>query len=220
MLRAAIFDVDGTLIDSNDLHAQAWSEVFRRFGVDLTHDRIRAQIGKGADNLMPALLPADVLDRSGKEIEAERKQLFLEQYLQQVRPFSGVRELFEGLRSRGAKIVLASSAAREELESHKERLGIGNLIDGETSADDVEHSKPCPDIFAAALGKLEGVAAQEVVAVGDTPYDMEAARGAGLRAVAVRSGGFADAALLDAGAVALFDGPWALPHRLDRWLPD
>lgn len=220
MLRAAIFDMDGTLIDSNDLHAEAWNEIFRRFGVELPHERIRAQIGKGGDNLLPALLPPDLLARHGEEMEEARKQLFRDDYLPRVKPFPGVRELFEGLRASGARIVLASSAAAEELDSHKQLLGIAALIDGETSADDVEHSKPCPDIFAAALEKLADVNPDEAVVVGDTPYDMQAAARVGLRAVGVRSGGFPSEQLLESGAAALFDGPWTLPHRLRDWLPD
>jgi beta-phosphoglucomutase-like phosphatase (HAD superfamily) len=169
MLRAAIFDIDGTLIDSNDLHAEAWREIFRRFGLDLPHDRIRAQIGKGGDNLMPALLPPELVEQHGKEMEQQRKALFKRDYLPSVRPFPGVKPLFEGLRGSGASIVLATSATEEELESHKQSLGIADLIDGATSADDVEHSKPCPDIFQAALAKLPGVAPYEAVVVGDTP---------------------------------------------------
>jgi HAD superfamily hydrolase (TIGR01509 family) len=218
MLKAALFDIDGTLIDSNDLHAEAWGETFRRYGVDLPHDRIRGQIGKGGDNLMPALLPADLLEAQGEEIEKERKQLFKRDYLPRVKPFPGVPELFAALKENGALIALATSAAEEELEHHKQLLGIAELIDGATSADDVEHSKPCPDIFRAALDKLPGVAPSEAVVVGDTPYDMEAAGKVGIAAVGMLCGGFAPDLLRATGARALFDCPSALPHRLDEWL--
>lgn len=218
MLRAAIFDIDGTLIDSNDLHAEAWGEVFRRFGVNLPHHLIRAQIGKGRDNLMPALLPPDLIDRHGEELEEQRKTLFKHDYLPRARPFPGVQDLFKSLKSSGARIVLATSAAEEELESHKRTLGIADLIDGATSADDVEHSKPCPDIFQAALAKLPGIAPHEAVVVGDTPYDMKAAVTAGIQRVAVLSGGFDPDLLRAAGAQELFAGPWALPPRVDLWL--
>jgi HAD superfamily hydrolase (TIGR01549 family) len=219
MLKAAIFDIDGTLIDSNDLHAQAWDEVFRRFGVELPYDRIRGQIGKGGDNLLPALLPPEVLEAHGEEIEEQRKELFKADYLPRVKPFPGVPELFRALKESGARILLATSAAAEELESHTQLLGIADLIDGATSADDVEHSKPCPDIFRAALDKLPGIAADEAVVVGDTPYDMQAATKLRIPALGVRSGGFDDRLLLEAGATRLFDGPWALPPRLSSWLP-
>lgn len=218
MLRAAIFDIDGTLVDSNDLHAEAWGEVFRRFGVDLPHDRIRAQIGKGGDNLMPALLPPELVEQHGAEMEKQRKALFSHDYLPRVRPFPGVKALFEGLKAWGASIVLATSATNQELESHKRMLGIADLIDGATSADDVAQSKPCPDIFQAALAQLPGIAPDEAVVAGDTPYDMEAAQRAGIVAIAVRCGGFSDADLLAAGARNLLDGPWSLPRRLGDWL--
>lgn len=219
MTRAAIFDIDGTLVDSNDLHTAAWRETFLRFGVDLPYDRIRGQIGKGGDNLIPALLPDDLVERHGAEIERARKALFKSDYLSRVKPFPGVRTLFEGLKTGGAKIVLASSAGEEEVDFHRELLDIGNLLDGTTSADDVEHSKPCPDIFAAALDALPGIAAADAVMVGDTPYDMEAAGKLGIAAAGVLCGGFPAEVLNEAGAVRLFDGPWALPHRVDEWLP-
>jgi len=218
MYRAAIFDIDGTLVDSNNLHAEAWGEIFRRFGVDLPHDRIRAQIGKGGDNLLPALLPPELVERCGEEMEEARKALFKRDYMPRVRAFPGVKQLFEGLKASGAHIVLATSAAEEELESHKRTLDIADLIDGATSADDVERSKPCPDIFQAALVKLPGVSPNEAVVVGDTPYDMQAAGRAGVQKVGVRCGGFPEADLLSAGAAGLFDGPWSLPSSLGDWL--
>ena len=216
MLKAAIFDIDGTLIDSNDFHAEAWGEVFRRHGAEVEHAAIRAQIGKGGDNLMPALLPAELVERDGSAMEEERGLLFRDAYEPRVRPFPGVRALFQRLKEEGAVIVLASSATREEVEHHKTLLGISELIDGATSADDVEHSKPDPDIFAAAV-RQAGCAPEEAVIVGDTEWDMLAAARLGAPAVGVRCGGVDGAVLLAAGARALFDGPWALPARLDRW---
>jgi HAD superfamily hydrolase (TIGR01509 family) len=216
MIQAAIFDIDGTLIDSNDLHAEAWRQTFLRFGVDLPHAAIRAQVGKGGDNLMPALLPSELLAAHGEEIEEQRGALFKREYLPRVRPFPGVRALFEQLRQRGTRIVLASSAKEEEVAHHTRLLDIGDLLDAAVSADDAEHSKPCPDIFAAALDLLGDNAA---VVVGDTPYDMIAARRIDMPAVGVRSGGFDDVVLRDAGAAALFDGPWALPRAVTDWLP-
>ncbi|NNM75998.1 HAD family hydrolase [Sphingomonas sp. ID1715] len=218
MLKAALFDIDGTLIDSNDLHAQAWDDAFRRYGIELPYDRIRDQIGKGADNLLPALLSPDILETHGKELEQESKAVFKRDYLSRVKPFPGVRGLFEGLKASGALIALATSGAEDELEHHKQLLGIGDLLDAATSADDAQHSKPYPDIFQAALGKLPGIEAAQAVVVGDTPYDMEGARKAGMASVALRCGGFAAEWLAESGAAALFDGPWALPHRLDAWL--
>lgn len=216
MLKAAIFDIDGTLIDSNGFHAAAWGEVFRRHGAEVTHAAIRAQIGKGGDNLMPALLPPELVAREGKAIEEERGLLFRETYEPRVEPFPGVRELFERLKAAGVTIVLASSGSAEEVDKHKQLLGVADLIDGATSADDVEHSKPDPDIFAAAV-RQAGCAPEEAVIVGDTEWDMIAAGRLGAPAVGVRCGGVDGAMLLAAGARALFDGPWALPSRLDDW---
>jgi HAD superfamily hydrolase (TIGR01549 family) len=206
MIGAILFDVDGTLIDSNQLHVEAWREAFLHFGIDIDLDRIHAQIGKGGDNLIPALLPADIVERCQKDIETFRSELFLRDYLHRTRAFPDVRPLFERLAADGIRIVLASSAKQAEIDHHVETLGCADLIDAVTSRDDVEHSKPCPDIFAAALAKVAPLGASDVLVVGDTPYDVEAARRIGIASVALRSGGFSEAALLDAGAVLLFDG--------------
>lgn len=218
MLRAAIFDVDGTLVNSNDLHAEAWAEIFRRFGVDLPHAVIRNQIGKGGDNLLPALLPPKLLEAHGAEMEEQRGELFKRAYLPRVRPFPGVRELFRSLQDQGVRTVLASSASGLEVEQYQDLLGIGDLLDGTTSKDDVAHSKPCPDIFEAALAKLPDIAPGEAVAVGDSPYDMEAAAKLGIAGIGLLCGGFDPGLLRWAGAAALFEGPWALPDRAAAWL--
>jgi membrane protein len=212
-LRAVLFDVDGTLVDSNDLHAAAWDEAFRHFGFDVGVDRIRGQIGKGGDNLIPALLPSLSDDRR-EELEGFRSTLFQRDYLHRVEPFSQVCALFERIRSADLTIVLASSAPEKELEHHLDKLGCGDLVSGTTSADDVENSKPDPDIFAVALRTAKTEAAGAIV-VGDTPYDVTAAKKAGLRTIALRCGGFDEGALREAGAVALFDDPADLLARYD-----
>ncbi|GAO38038.1 putative hydrolase [Sphingomonas changbaiensis NBRC 104936] len=219
MPKAALFDVDGTLVDSNDLHAEAWGEIFRRFGVDIPHAVIRQQIGKGGDNLMPALLPPRLIAAHGPEIEAQRRSLYRDRYLPRVRPFPGVRALFEALRRDDIRIMLASSAAEQQVRQHCAMLDIADLIEGTVSGDDVAHSKPCPDLFAAALNRLGGIDPQDVVVIGDSPYDMEAASKLGIPAMGLLCGGF-DAGLLRwSGAAALFEGPWTLPARIDDWLP-
>jgi membrane protein len=210
-LKAVLFDVDGTLVDSNDLHAAAWDEAFRHFGFDLGVDRIRGQIGKGGDNLIPALLP-DLSDRQRKEMESFRGTLFQRDYLHRVVPFPQVCALFDRIRSHGLKIVLASSAPEKELEHHLESFGCRELVSGTTSADDVKNSKPDPDIFAVAL-RTAGVEAAEAIVVGDTPFDVTAAKKAGLRTIAVRCGGFDEDALREAGAVAMFHDPADLLAR-------
>jgi len=207
MIGAILFDIDGTLIDSNDLHAAAWREAFLHFGADIAFDAVRRQIGKGADNLMPALLPKELAERRGKEIEDYRSSLFKRDYLARAKPFDGVRPLFERLRREGKRIVLASSAEGEEVEHHLDLLGVQDLVAATTSADDAEHSKPDPDIFAAALTKVKPLGPEQVLVVGDSPYDMLAAGKLGIRSIGVRCGGFADSVLTDAGAAELFDGP-------------
>jgi HAD superfamily hydrolase (TIGR01509 family) len=207
MIGAVLFDVDGTLIDSNDLHAAAWRETFLHFGFDLPLDEIRKQIGKGGDNLIPTMLPKDVAEQRQDEIDHYRSDLFKRDYLPRVVPFPCVRELFERLTADGKKIVLASSAKGAEVEFHMGVIGARDLIAATTSADDVEHSKPCPDIFAAALEKVKPLGPDEVVVVGDSPFDVLAAKKLGIRVIGVRSGGFPAEVLREAGADELYDGP-------------
>lgn len=218
MIKAILFDVDGTLIDSNDLHAAAWREAFLHFGVDLPLDTIRSQIGKGGDNLIPALLPPDLVQAQQEEIETYRSDLFKRDYLPRVVPFPGVRDLFERIVSDGKRIVLATSAKAEELHFHLGLIGASDLVTATTSADDVASSKPDPDIFAAALAKVSPATADEVLVVGDTPYDVDAAAKAGLRTIAVRSGGFPDEVLLAAGAAELWGSLADLLANYDRSL--
>lgn len=206
-IRAALFDIDGTLIDSNDFHAEAWREAFAHFGQDIPIERIRSQIGKGGDNLMPALAPAEFLAEHGEKLEDFRSDLFAREYIDRIRPFPKVRELFERVRAEGMDIVLASSGTEEEVAHHLKLIGCEDLVSATTSADDAEHSKPAPDIFAAALAKMPGVGAGAAAVIGDSPYDMQAAKALGLATIGFRSGGFPDAALTEAGANVLFDGP-------------
>lgn len=218
MTGAVLFDVDGTLIDSNDLHAAAWQQTFRHFGLSLPYDRIREQIGKGGDNLIPNLLPPDVVARLQEEMEAFRSDLFRSDYLEKAYPFPGASELLRMLHEEGLRIVLATSAKRAELEFHLERLGCPECVTATTTNDDVEHSKPCPDIFVAALGKVAPLAADQVVVVGDTPWDVKAAAKIGARTIAVRCGGFSDEELRESGAAAIYDGPRELIERYPEWL--
>ena len=217
MIGAVLFDVDGTLIDSNDLHAAAWREAFAHFGYDIPLDRVRSQIGKGGDNLIPTLLP-DIDEEKQEEIDSFRSELFKTDYLPRVVPFPGVRELFERLVADGRKIVLASSAKGAEVKYHLGLMGAGDLVTSTTSADDVEHSKPCPDIFSAALEKVAPLGPDEVVVVGDSPFDVRAAKKLGIRVIGFRSGGFPDDVLREAGADALYDGPEDLLRRYESSL--
>jgi HAD superfamily hydrolase (TIGR01549 family) len=180
MAEAVIFDIDGTLLDSVDLHAQAWQEAFRHFGHEIPFDQIRGQIGKGGDQLLPVFLSPEELKEKGKALEEFRGSLFKQKYLPKVRPFPCVRELFEKLKANGQKIALASSAKPDELQKFEQIANIEDLVGVETSSGDAERSKPHPDIFEAALQRLGKVRREEIVVVGDSPHDAEGARKAGL----------------------------------------
>jgi HAD superfamily hydrolase (TIGR01509 family) len=216
MVKAVIFDVDGTLIDSVDCHAAAWREALRHFGHDVPYEKVREQIGKGGDLLMAALLPEDEVRRRGEEIEGYRLELFKREYLPRVGPFPMVRELFERIEADGLRIALASSAKEEELERYKEIAGIEDLLEAETSADDAERSKPHPDIFEAALARLEGIEAADAIAVGDTPYDAQAAGKVGLRTIGLLCGGWPERELRRAGCLAIYRDPADLLRHYDQ----
>jgi HAD superfamily hydrolase (TIGR01509 family) len=213
--RAALFDVDGTLVDTNDLHASAWREAFLRFGLDRPLGEIRWQVGKGGDNLIPSLFP-DLPEARREEIEDFRSDLFRRCYLPSAVPFPGVRALFERLAADGVRIILASSSHAEEVDYYLSLIGCADLVSATTSKDDAESSKPCPDIFEAALAKAAPFGADEAIVVGDTPWDAKAASRLGLRMVGLRCGGFPDDALAGAGACELYDGPEDLLRRHGR----
>jgi HAD superfamily hydrolase (TIGR01509 family) len=216
MPQAAIFDVDGTLVDTNELHVAAWREVFLRYGKDVDKDALRAQMGKGGDQLMPVFWPQDDLAKFGEEMQALRVEIFMRDYLPRSRPFPAVRQLFERIRRDGMRIALASSAKQPELQHHLESLGIADLVEGATSADDAEHSKPAPDIFQAALRRLPGVVASQAVVIGDSPYDAHAARRAGMHCIGVLTGGFSGRELLQAGAIAVYEDIADLARQYDE----
>jgi HAD superfamily hydrolase (TIGR01509 family) len=218
LIRAVIFDVDGTLVNSVDLHAKAWQEAFAHFGHDVGFSDVRSQIGKGGDQLMPSLLSKEEVERRGKEIEDYRSALFKEKYLPQVRGFPAVRQLIERIRDNGQQIALASSAKADELGTYKKIAGIEDLIDEETSADDASKSKPHPDIFEAALGRLGDMDAGEAIVVGDSPYDAQAAGKIGLRTIGALCGGFPETDLRAAGCIAIYRDPADLLMRFDQSL--
>ena len=218
MIKAVIFDVDGTLVDSNDLHVEAWREAFRCYGKEVSYGDVHAQMGKGGDQLMPVFCSEEELDRFGEELERRRVDLFTSDYLPRVRPFPLVRELFERIKADGLRIALASSAKDQELEQHKKSLRVEDLLEADASADDAERSKPHPDIFQAALAGLKGVAPEEAVVVGDTPYDAQAAAKAGMRTIGLLGGGFTEQALREAGAVAVYRDVSDLLERYDESL--
>ena len=199
MTKAVIFDVDGTLVDSVDLHARAWQEAFAHFGRHFDFERVRYQIGKGGDQLMPVFLSEEELEEFGEELEEYRGELFKREYMPRVKAFPAVRALFQRVKDEGLQIALASSAKADELKAYKKLARIEDLVEEETSADDAEKSKPHPDIFVAALERLGDVRPSEAVVVGDTPYDAQAAGKAGVKTVGLLSGGFPEADLRAAG---------------------
>jgi HAD superfamily hydrolase (TIGR01509 family) len=216
MPKAVIFDVDGTLLDTNDLHATAWVEAFRHFGIEVPYEQVRRQMGKGGDQLLPVFVDAAVLEREGDQIEAFRTELFKRDYLPRARAFPDVRALFKRLQAAGQTIVLATSGKREEVERHMRTADIQDLVDAATTADDAEHSKPAPDIFDAALRRIAPLGADDAIVVGDTPYDAQAAAKAGLPTVGLLSGGFSKDDLLAAGCIAIYDDPKALLANYER----
>jgi len=204
---AVVFDIDGTLLDSVDQHARAWVEAFRHFGIESEEAQVRRQIGKGGDQLLPVFVEADRLAREGETIERYRSDLFKRRYLDRVRPFPGVRDLLTRLRDEGLTIALASSGKASEVANYQTILGIEDLVDAVTSSDDADRSKPHPDIFEAALAKLPDLPKAAVIAVGDTPYDAEAAGQAGIGTIGLLCGGFPEADLSAAGCIAIYRDP-------------
>jgi HAD superfamily hydrolase (TIGR01509 family) len=215
-IRGIILDVDGTLLDSNDAHARAWSDVFGAFGFDVPYGRVRPLIGMGGDQILSRLVGLADEKAPGKDIARERQQLFRQHYLQSVRATRGARDLVLALKRRGLSLVIATSSGADEVDALLAQAGVLDLFpagDGaKTNKDDVESSKPAPDVVEAALEKLR-LPASEVLMVGDTRYDVEAAGRAGVRTVALRCGGAADGEL--EGAWAILDDPAALVRRLD-----
>jgi HAD superfamily hydrolase (TIGR01509 family) len=213
MTRAVLFDVDGTLVDSVDAHARAWAAAFAEAGYHIPAARIRPLIGMGADRILPALIPgASDEDEPGRTIAARRAEIFRERELPGVRPTRGAREVLLAVRARGARVVVASSAKKDELDGLLARGDFGPLVDVVSTSDDADSSKPAPDIVEAALAKA-GVPAADAVMVGDTRYDVEAAHRAGVPCVALLCGG-ADPATLS-GAEAIYRDPAELTDSLN-----
>ena len=208
-IKAVMFDIDGTLVDSNDLHVLAWEEAFRGIGAEFSRQVIHDQIGKGTDMLVPTLLPD--LDKAAQEkLGDAHGAIFKARFLDRVQPFAKARDLLVHVHAAGQRVVLASSASKEELDHYLDLLDARELVAATTTADEVVNTKPAPDIFATALKKLAPLAPADVIVVGDTPYDIDAAAKCGVAAVGVRSGRFSDESLADAGAVALYDDVAAL----------
>jgi len=213
-LKAILYDIDGTLVDSNDMHVLAWEQAFDGIGATFDRQTIHDQIGKGTDMLVPTLLP-DLDEDAQEKLGDAHGAIFKDKYLKEAKPFPGAHDLLARSHAAGQRVVLASSASAEELEHYLGLLDAHDLVETTTSSDDVENTKPAPDIFATALKKLGDIDPKEVVVVGDTPYDIEAAAKCGIAAVGLRSGKFSDDVLRKAGAVAIYDDVAALLEGYD-----
>ena len=214
VIAAFIFDIDGTLVDSNELHVESWDRAFRHFGKKFSKEQLRAQIGKGSDQYLPEFLSQDEIEQFGKELDQYRSDVFKKEYRPKARPFPKVRELFQRVRQDQKRIVLASSGKKDDTKYYIELLKVDDLIDGCTTADDADRSKPAPDIFSAALEKVE-VSPDETITVGDTRFDIEAAAKTGLRTIALTCGGTDESVLRKTGAVAVFRDPADLLDHYD-----
>jgi HAD superfamily hydrolase (TIGR01509 family) len=199
-IRGVIFDVDGTLIDSNDAHARAWVEALAERGHEVEYGRVRPLIGMGGDKVLPELTGLSDESAEGKEIAKRREAIFLERYLPHIEPLPGARDLLVRLRKDGFRLAVASSSKKDTLKKLLALVGADDLLETKTSSDDADNSKPDPDIIEAALERL-GEPPQSCVMVGDTPYDVEAAARAKVRAIAYRSGGWKEPDLRDASEI-------------------
>jgi HAD superfamily hydrolase (TIGR01509 family) len=211
MAKAAILDIDGTLVDTNYHHALAWYRAFRQLEIVLPVWRIHRHIGMGGDQLIAALTDEATEDEKGDDIRTAEKALYLT-LIEEVEPMDGARELVERLKDGGKSVVLASSAKEDEVEHYLDLLDVRALADDWTTSADVEATKPEPDLVQAALEKA-GVDAGDAVMLGDTPWDSEAAKKAGVPTVALMTGGFSEQELREGGAIAVFE---SIPELLDR----
>lgn len=204
-LQAVILDVDGTLVLSNDAHAQAWIEAFAAFGYDVQFDKIRPLIGMGGDKVIPKMVSGlSEEEGDGKKIAQRRKELIINRFSSTLDPAPGSRELVLKMQQEKLRLIIATSATADELSGLLKAARVDDLLDEATTSSDVEASKPQPDIVEAALSKLKLLPSQ-VVMLADTPYDIEAASKCGVPLIAFRCGGFDDASL--AGAAEIYDSP-------------
>ncbi|HWF43051.1 MAG TPA: HAD family phosphatase [Candidatus Kapabacteria bacterium] len=218
MIRAVIFDVDGTLVDTTAMHASAWYESFEYFGRIFPIEKIRSQIGKGGDQLKPVFLSENELAAFGSDLDRYRREHWKRNYLHRVKAFPKVRELFQRIRNDGKSIALATSSHEEDLVVYENAAHIGDLVDGKVTASNVAHSKPAPDVFLVALEQLDLMSSKEAIVVGDSPHDAAAATATGLLMIGVRTGGYSDKELLMAGVREIYNDPSDLLDHYDSSL--
>jgi HAD superfamily hydrolase (TIGR01509 family) len=208
---AALLDVDGTLVDTNYHHAVAWYRALRQHEVIVPIWRIHRHIGMGGDKFIAAVAGDEVEDEHGDDIRDAEKALYLAM-IEEVEPLEGARDLIVDLKERVDQVVLASSAKEDEVEHYVDLLGARELADGWTTSADVEATKPAPDLVESAM---EEAGADDAILIGDTPWDVKAAERAGIKTVAVLTGGFGEEELREAGAVATFESIGDLREGLD-----
>ena len=211
---AAILDIDGTLVDTNYQHTISWARAFRAHDLVVPLWRIHRHIGMGGDQVVVALCGSEVEDRIGDELRAAESEGYL-QLIDEVAPMDGARELIVSLKDRGHLVVLASSATSEEVDHYLDLLDARDLADAWTTSADVQSTKPAPDLVHAALERVDADASQAVM-IGDTPWDVRAAREAGVETIAVITGGFSEQELTEAGAVAVYESVARLDADLDH----
>jgi HAD superfamily hydrolase (TIGR01509 family) len=203
MIEAVLCDIDGTLVESNWLHAAAWKDALEVAGITVDLEDARRQIGKGGDELIPIFVPWHRRKAIEEPLMVYRQYVFATDYLHQVKPFPCVRELLVKMKESGIRVSIASSADREQLDAYLKIADNGDLIEESSTADDAKRSKPHPDILEATLKKL-GLSCSKVLALGDTPYDAEAAGKAEIWTVGVTTGGWSEKELLQAGCIEVY----------------
>ena len=212
MIRAVIFDIDGTIVDSNDAHANAWVQAIRETGRRVEFSRVRPLIGMGGDKLLPEVTGLSIESPDGKAIAERRGEIFATEFLPHLQPTRGAKQLLEWLRDERMTLVIATSAEEKEVQGLLRVAGAEKMFESMATSDDAERSKPDPDIVAAALERANCPPDQTIM-VGDTPYDVEAARRTGIEIIGLRSGGWSDAELH--GAIAVYQDPADLVDHYD-----
>jgi HAD superfamily hydrolase (TIGR01509 family) len=215
LLEGVIFDVDGTLVDSNDAHAQSWVETFSEAGYNVPFDKVRPLIGMGADKLLPRTIGISRDSDEGKKLVERRGEIFRSQFLPHLRPLPGARELVQRVKRDDLKAIVATSAKDQELKGLLKAARVEDLMEEKATSSDAKHSKPDPDIVRAAIDE-SGIASSDLIMIGDTPYDIEAAGRAKLRTIAFLSGGWTKEALK--GAVEVYTDPADLLSHYDSSL--
>jgi phosphoglycolate phosphatase-like HAD superfamily hydrolase len=211
--KGIIFEVDGTLVDTNVLRARAWQEALARYGRQVRLERVLARLARSGDQLSAAFVPEDEYERFADELASFYRALFHEEYLPRVRPFPGATELLQRLRDEGWRIALASTADPDELEHYIELLGVEDLIDARTTDAEVDRTRLNEEIPAEAIRLLGLDRTDGTLAISGSPYDVEGAVRLGMRCIGLVCGGFSDEELRSAGASAVFGTPQDLLAR-------